>query len=171
MAIYFAADHVVWAYQIGLISDKTTGERAQKTSLWGWALGSVCTAALETVAIVEATAPRRAGESDVEWAKRQDAARRELNGRLLVLFHALVQAGTAAGLLQFIKMRPRTVGLLGSVASAINCYFLLPAFPRRPAAAPKPAPALAAAAGSSGGAAGALPALEMAAGKLVPKMA
>ncbi len=32
MATYFAADHVVWAYQIGLISNKTVGERAQKVS-------------------------------------------------------------------------------------------------------------------------------------------
>ena len=47
MATYFAADHVVWAGQIGLYSNKATLERAQKTSLWGWALGSACTAYLE----------------------------------------------------------------------------------------------------------------------------
>ncbi len=27
MAVYFGADHVVWAHQIGLISDKKVGER------------------------------------------------------------------------------------------------------------------------------------------------
>lgn len=27
MAIYFAADHVVWAHQIGIITDKKVGER------------------------------------------------------------------------------------------------------------------------------------------------
>ncbi len=47
MAVYFASDHFVWAYQIGLINDKALGERFQKTSLWGWALGSVCTGVLE----------------------------------------------------------------------------------------------------------------------------
>jgi len=30
MAIYFGADHFVWAYQIGLVNDKKTGERFQK---------------------------------------------------------------------------------------------------------------------------------------------
>lgn len=30
MAIYFSADHLVWAYQIGLLNDKKTGERVQK---------------------------------------------------------------------------------------------------------------------------------------------
>jgi len=30
MAIYFGADHFVWAYQIGLLNDKQTGERLQK---------------------------------------------------------------------------------------------------------------------------------------------
>jgi hypothetical protein len=62
-------------------------------------------------------------------------------------------------------MKPRTVGFLGTVASAINCYFLLPALPRRPKPAPVPAPAPAPAAVG-------LPSLEgLAAGKLVPKMA
>lgn len=52
MATYFAADHVVWAYQIGIITDKTTGERAQKISLWGWALGSVVTMIIEANGIL-----------------------------------------------------------------------------------------------------------------------
>lgn len=43
MATYFGADHVVWAYQIGLTTNKTAGERAQKVSLYSWALGSICT--------------------------------------------------------------------------------------------------------------------------------
>jgi hypothetical protein len=163
MAVYFAADHVVWAYQIGLVSDKAVGERFQKLSLWGWALGSACTIVLEAVAIAEAAAPRRDGEGDAEWAKRQQTAKAEINGRLLVLFHALVQAGTAAGLLQVVAMRPRTVGLLGTVASAINCYFLLPAMPKR---TPKPTAAAAAAAAGAG-----LPSAVDASGKLIPKMA
>jgi hypothetical protein len=52
MATYFAADHVVWAYQIGLITDKKTGERSQKVSLWSWALGSVLTMVIEANAIL-----------------------------------------------------------------------------------------------------------------------
>lgn len=52
MATYFSADHVVWAYQIGLIADKKTGERAQKVSLWSWALGSVLTMIIEANAIL-----------------------------------------------------------------------------------------------------------------------
>jgi hypothetical protein len=32
MGLYFGADHLVWAYQIGLISNKTFGERSQKVS-------------------------------------------------------------------------------------------------------------------------------------------
>ena len=30
MALYFGADHVVWAHQIGVVSSKRLGERAQK---------------------------------------------------------------------------------------------------------------------------------------------
>lgn len=52
LATYFTADHVVWAFQIGLIQDKTVGERAQKVSLWGWALGSVLTMIIEANNIV-----------------------------------------------------------------------------------------------------------------------
>lgn len=98
MAIYFAADHVVWAFQIGLVTDKTTGERAQKVSLWGWALGSVCTILLEANGIAQASARRLPNEGDVEWAKRQEAARKEINQRLLVLVHGLVQVGGAQAL-------------------------------------------------------------------------
>lgn len=52
MALYFAADHVVWAHQIGLLQDKKAGERAQKVSLWSWALGSVATMVLEANTIL-----------------------------------------------------------------------------------------------------------------------
>lgn len=30
MAVYFGADHLVWAYQIEILNDKKTGERVQK---------------------------------------------------------------------------------------------------------------------------------------------
>ena len=57
----------------------------------------------------------------------------------LPFFHVpdLTQALLACGLLQLAPFKPRTVGLLGVVASAMNCYFLLPAYPKLPAA-PKP---------------------------------
>jgi hypothetical protein len=92
---------------------------------------------------------RVAGETDAEWAKRQDAARTEINNRLLVFIHGGLQALTAAGLLQLYPFKPRTVGLLGTLASALNCYFLLPPFPKR--AAPAGKPALAAANGAAEG--------------------
>jgi hypothetical protein len=58
MATYFAADHVVWAYQIGVISDKKIGERLQKVSLWSWALGSVLTMIMEANAILSVSTQR-----------------------------------------------------------------------------------------------------------------
>ncbi len=50
-----------------------------------------------------------------------------------------LQAMLAVGLLQLRPWKPRFVGFLGTVASAINCYMLFPALP---APAKKPAPAL-----------------------------
>jgi hypothetical protein len=49
-----------------------------------------------------------------------------------------MQALLAAGLLQLLPFKPRTTGLLGTVASAMNCYMLLPAYPK--VAAPVCAP-------------------------------
>lgn len=53
-----------------------------------------------------------------------------------------VQAALAVGLLQLRPWKPRFVGLLGVVASAINCYMLLPPVAKpaaKPAAKPEPA--------------------------------
>lgn len=47
------------------------------------------------------------------------------------------QAALAAGLLQLLPWKPRTVGALGVIASAMNCYQLCPPLP---AAAPAVAP-------------------------------
>jgi len=49
------------------------------------------------------------------------------------------QAALACGLLGVLPFKPRFVGFLGVVASALNCYMLFPALPK-PAAA-KAAPA------------------------------
>jgi hypothetical protein len=137
MATYFAADHVVWANQIGLLPEtkagKKAGERAQKVSLWSWALGSSCTVVLEAHGILQAAARQRQGESDGEWLARQEQARDEINARSFVLLHGCVQMATAVGLLQLLPWKPRTVGLLGTIASAMNCYLLLPAHPRNAA--------------------------------------
>lgn len=44
MATYFAADHVVWAHQIGLLNNKAAGERAQKVAAAAaaWPRGPLC---------------------------------------------------------------------------------------------------------------------------------
>lgn len=132
MALYFAADHVVWAYQIGLTTDKKLGERVQKISLWSWAMGSVCTIVGEAHAIAQLSSKPRHDETPEQWSARQQEARTAINQRLLVLVHAVVQAALAAGLLQLLPWKPRTVGFLGVVASAMNCWLLLPSLPKKP---------------------------------------
>ena len=65
------------------------------------------------------------------------------------------------GLLQLRPWKPRTVGLIGVVASAINCYMLLPALPAKAPAKGK-APAGAAAGLPAGVGGGAAPQLKLA---------
>ena len=73
--------------------------RFQKASLYGWMGGSVCTVVAECYELLALTAVRRDGESEDAWKARQARALAEVDGRLLVLFHALVQARPpAAGL-------------------------------------------------------------------------
>ena len=43
MAIYFGADHIVWAQQAGILNNKELTDKAQKASLYGWFGGSLCT--------------------------------------------------------------------------------------------------------------------------------
>ena len=50
--------------------------------------------------------------------------------------HAL-QTLLAAGLLQLRPMKPRTVGLIGVIASVMNCYMLYPKLPAPALAPPK----------------------------------
>ncbi len=117
----------------------------------------MCVSLISISNIVRLSA-RRPGETDEDWYVRQAAARKEVNQQLLTLVHSLVQCGTAVGLLQLLPLKPRTVGALGTLASAINCYTLLPAYPKRAATA---APA--------GKAAAPLPSAE--GGKLIAKVA
>jgi hypothetical protein len=49
---------------------------------------------------VQVSSRRRPNESDADWAKRQEAARQEVNSHLLVFIHGALQALTAIGLLQ-----------------------------------------------------------------------
>ena len=67
--------------------------RAQKTSLWGWALGSVCTVVTECYEVVTLSNIQKKDESDEAWSARRLKAQTEINNRLVVLTHALVQVG------------------------------------------------------------------------------
>jgi Peroxisomal biogenesis factor 11 (PEX11) len=125
MAIYFGADHVVWAQQAGLLTKKDLVARAQKTSLYGWFGGSLCTILTEVYEIGALTL-RREGESDEEYRDRQYKDGAEVQRRLLTLIHACFQAALAMGLLELRPWKPRTVGALGIIASALNCYMLFP---------------------------------------------
>mmetsp|Transcript_7954 Transcript_7954/g.21223 ORF Transcript_7954/g.21223 Transcript_7954/m.21223 type:complete len:235 (+) Transcript_7954:101-805(+) len=131
MAVYFGADHFVWAYQIGLLNDKQTGERFQKVSVSAWALGSVCTIISESWQIARLSVTRKENEPDEKYEARVEEARKAINQRMLVLVHGIFQALLAAGLLQYLPLKPRTTGLLGVIASAMNCYMLLPAYPKQ----------------------------------------
>lgn len=57
-------------------------------------------AAIVSLLCVQVSSRRRPNESDADWAKRQEAARQEVNSHLLVFIHGSLQALTAIGLLQ-----------------------------------------------------------------------
>lgn len=137
--VYFGCDHVVWASQAGIYSNKEVVARCQKASLWGWFGASCCTIVNETIELIR-SAPKAAGKAATdEDAVRRRQALEVMQKRLLVLFHNLLMAMTAIGLLQLRPWKPRFVGFLGSLASIINCYMLFPALAAAPA---KPAAAL-----------------------------
>lgn len=48
-----------------------------------------------------------------------------------------MQTLLAAGLLQLRPMKPRTVGLIGVIASVMNCYMLYPKLPAPALTPPK----------------------------------
>lgn len=134
MAMYFAADHCVWAHQIGLTSNKQLADKFQKLSLYSWALGSVCTILVESWQAYKITFKDLPNVSPEDQAKKEQLEL-ALKQRLFVATHGLVQAALAAGLLQLVPWKPRTVGFLGVVASAMNCYLLLPPRPQQSASA------------------------------------
>ena len=150
-ALYFGGDHVVWASQAGIYTNKRVVDKWQKVSLYSWLGSSLVTVVQECEEVGALAATRRAGEPLADWRARQAAAAAEIDRRLFVLVHACVQALLAVGLLQLRPWRPRFVGALGIAASAMTCYLLLPAL-AKPAPAPAPARA---GAGSSAPATGA----------------
>ena len=58
-AVYFGGDHVVWASQAGIYTNKEVIDRAQKISLWAWFGASSCTIVNEVVALLHSKRPRR----------------------------------------------------------------------------------------------------------------
>ncbi|KDD73237.1 peroxisomal biogenesis factor 11 [Helicosporidium sp. ATCC 50920] len=126
MALYFAGDHVVWAQQAGLMARPELAAKARKASLWGWFGGSMAGLVGE-VAEVQRLLARRAGEKDAEYNARQEAQAADLQRRLIVILHACLQAALAVGLLGLRPWKPRTIGAIGTVTSALNCYMLYPA--------------------------------------------
>ncbi|KAK9814890.1 hypothetical protein WJX73_001456 [Symbiochloris irregularis] len=131
MGVYFAADHVVWASQAGIYTNKENIDRWQKVSLWSWFGGSGCTIVTELTELARLL-QRRPKESEAEWNARRNKSLAEIDARLLTLVHASFQAALAVGLLQLRPWKPRFVGLLGIIASAMNCYMLMPAVVRAP---------------------------------------
>ena len=55
--LYFGADHVVWASQAGLTTNKSLVDRAQKISLYSWFGASCCTIVSELTEILRAAVP------------------------------------------------------------------------------------------------------------------
>jgi hypothetical protein len=91
LAMYFGADHVVWAHQIGLVSNKDSLARWSKVSLWSWALGSVAAGLGEVYNLSQVDLERREGESAEEYGKRQELNRAVVNQKLLVVIHCALQ--------------------------------------------------------------------------------
>jgi len=73
MASYFLFDHVGWAAQAGLLTDKALIDRCQKISTWSWLLGSLSTIVIELTDILRTDIRRKEGESGEEWAARRKA--------------------------------------------------------------------------------------------------
>jgi hypothetical protein len=72
----------------------------------------------------------RKDETSEEYAARQKEEAAELRRHAIIFWHAVFQALLAMGLLELRPWKPRTVGALGIIASAMNCYMLYPSLPR-----------------------------------------
>lgn len=133
MALYFGFDHVIWASQAGIYTDKQGIESAKKISLYSWFGGSICT-------IVEDLAVISNAIQKVELLERGSQERKKaiedavqiIEARRLTLLHAGLQSLLALGLMEksVFKGRKRLVGFVGLAASALNCYMMFPPYPR-----------------------------------------
>jgi TorA maturation chaperone TorD len=135
MAAFFGFDHVVWAGGAGLVDDKTTLEKAQKLSFYGWLLGSLCQLAADAAELRKLLAAREkaraaAGDAPGAAAAADAAAAPALHQRALAATGTAAQAALAAALLGLLPLKPRTIGLIGVTTSAIACYQLLPPLPK-----------------------------------------
>lgn len=70
--------------------------RAQKTSLWAWALGSVCTIVSECYELSQLSKPPSTKEGQEAWEIKRMKAQAEMNSRMIVLIHALFQVSAAS---------------------------------------------------------------------------
>uniref|UniRef100_A0A7S0US10 Peroxisomal membrane protein 11C n=1 Tax=Polytomella parva TaxID=51329 RepID=A0A7S0US10_9CHLO len=130
MALYFGADHLVWAQQLGLV-DKKTGDKFSTLSLAGWAYGSVLAAIAEIYQISNLHVKREEGESEEAFAKRVEVAKAAMNKHCFALFSAAIQTLLAFSVKGSIKLRPRTLGLVGVISQSLGCWSLIPAYPKK----------------------------------------
>lgn len=81
--------------------------------------------------------PEPAAESPeaAEVAKKKAAAQAAVKARLVAATTVGAQAVVAAGLLNLVPLKPRTIGAFGVLTSVLACYQLLPPMPPAPAKA------------------------------------
>eukprot|EP00803_Ostreobium_quekettii_P009693 evm.model.scf_1727.6 EVM.evm.TU.scf_1727.6 scf_1727:30146-33515(+) len=137
MAGYFGADHIVWSGQAGLVKDPVTLQNFQRFSTYCWFGGSLCSIANEVYELSQLCLAQQECESEEEWQRKQADVNDAIHRRSLVLIHACFQAALAVGLLQLAPIKTRTVGLIGVITSALNCYMMFPALPK-PVTAARP---------------------------------
>ena len=77
------------------LKPSNTHRRAQKMSLWSWALGSVCTVVSECYELLQLSKPPSTGEGKEAWDIKRMKAQAEINTRLITLVHALFQVRTS----------------------------------------------------------------------------
>ena len=153
MALYFGMDHVVWMKQAGLIvKDIQSYQKASMLGWLGgscWCVPSTLlvrssddsrptTHSLRSFAStiwveleeLQLNLKKRYGETDEAYKERQAKEEKEMRKKALVLVHAVCQALLALGLLSLLRKdarkrwSPRTVGVFGVLASAVNCWMM-----------------------------------------------
>ena len=95
-------------YIILYFPTRSTWCRAQKMSLWSWALGSVCTVVSECYELLQLSKPPSTGEGKEAWEIKRMKAQAEINTRMITLVHALFQVGGAIHLQSTICLQLAT---------------------------------------------------------------